>query len=103
MLRGVTDVPAPRGRVPLHSAPQAEARTKPRAESERARHGVRNEEAHALPDRGETPPEIVGVIELTSVRFAYPTRTDVSVLNGFSLTIPANSTAALVGYFRFIH
>lgn len=43
------------------------------------------------------PPAMEGRIEFQSVDFAYPTRPDVLVLKGFSLSIPAKTTAALVG------
>lgn len=50
-----------------------------------------------LSGEGERPSSIDGEIELTNINFAYPSRPDVSVLNDFSLKVPANSTIALVG------
>ena len=38
-----------------------------------------------------------GAIELRDVHFAYPTRPDVPVFQGYSLAIPAGKTVALVG------
>jgi ATP-binding cassette subfamily B protein len=38
-----------------------------------------------------------GNIEFENVMFSYPTRPDVLVLNAFSLTLPKNTTTALVG------
>ena len=38
-----------------------------------------------------------GHIQFKDVSFAYPTRPEVPVLSGFSISIPANSSAALVG------
>lgn len=46
---------------------------------------------------GTTPIKISGKIEFDRVDFAYPTRPNVKVLTGFSLSIPAGSTTALVG------
>ena len=40
---------------------------------------------------------LVGTVEFESVDFSYPTRPDTTVLRGFTLKVPANSTAALVG------
>ncbi|KAK9455730.1 P-loop containing nucleoside triphosphate hydrolase protein [Dipodascopsis uninucleata] len=40
---------------------------------------------------------VEGNIELKSVRFIYPSRPDVTILNDFNLKIPAGKTVALVG------
>ncbi|KAK7723905.1 hypothetical protein SLS64_000236 [Diaporthe eres] len=45
---------------------------------------------------GERPSEVNGVIELNNVRFAYPTRPNTTVLQNFSLAIPAGKVTALV-------
>lgn len=45
---------------------------------------------------GERPSEVNGIIELDNVRFAYPTRPNTTVLQDFSLTIPAGKVTALV-------
>lgn len=45
---------------------------------------------------GERPSEVNGVIELENVRFAYPTRPNTTVLQDFSLAIPAGKVTALV-------
>ncbi|KAH0280476.1 multidrug resistance protein 3, partial [Aureobasidium melanogenum] len=50
-----------------------------------------------LDNKGQCPESIQGEIELTAVNFAYPARPDVRVLDNFSLSVPANSTIALVG------
>ncbi|GJP32661.1 hypothetical protein CLOM_g17268 [Closterium sp. NIES-68] len=48
---------------------------------------------------GETPPdsEVKGELELQEVVFAYPSRPEVTIFNGFSLRIRAGETVALVG------
>lgn len=40
---------------------------------------------------------VKGRIELKNVGFSYPSRPDVPIFRGFSLTIPAGSTVAIVG------
>nr|BAS29581.1 B-type ABC transporter [Thalictrum minus] len=47
--------------------------------------------------RGQILDEIRGEIELKNVCFSYPARPDEQIFNGFSLTIPSGTTAALVG------
>lgn len=47
-------------------------------------------------ETGERPSEVTGVIELNNVRFAYPTRPNTTVLQDFSLAIPAGKVTALV-------
>lgn len=49
------------------------------------------------PSQKVKPTSLVGGVEFKSVDFNYPSRPDVVVLNNFSLTIPSNTTAALVG------
>ncbi|KAF9874829.1 ABC transporter [Colletotrichum karsti] len=46
---------------------------------------------------GEQPKETVGVVDLENITFAYPTRPGVTVLDQFSLHIPAGKVTALVG------
>jgi len=43
------------------------------------------------------PETMEGLVEFQDVSFSYPSRPDVPVLENFSLTIPVNSTCALVG------
>ncbi|KAF6834066.1 multidrug resistance protein 3 (p glycoprotein 3) [Colletotrichum plurivorum] len=46
---------------------------------------------------GEQPTNTVGVVDLENVSFAYPTRPGVTVLDNFSLHVPAGKVTALVG------
>ncbi|KAE8361269.1 P-loop containing nucleoside triphosphate hydrolase protein [Aspergillus caelatus] len=46
---------------------------------------------------GERPGKCEGNIEFSNVSFAYPTRSQITVLHDFTLSIPANRTTALVG------
>ncbi|KAH7192297.1 P-loop containing nucleoside triphosphate hydrolase protein [Fusarium flagelliforme] len=46
---------------------------------------------------GETPSETIGHVELENVSFAYPTRPGITVLENFSLNVPAGKVTALVG------
>ncbi|KAE8137851.1 P-loop containing nucleoside triphosphate hydrolase protein [Aspergillus pseudotamarii] len=46
---------------------------------------------------GERLDKCEGNIEFSNVSFAYPTRSQLTVLNEFTLSIPANRTTALVG------
>ena len=48
-------------------------------------------------EAGTCTEPIMGRVEFSNVRFAYPSRPSAPVLNGFSLSIPAGQTVALVG------
>ncbi|QKX60860.1 uncharacterized protein TRUGW13939_08006 [Talaromyces rugulosus] len=48
-------------------------------------------------DVGETIEGLQGVIELRNIKHRYPSRPDVSIMDGVSLLIPAGKTTALVG------
>ncbi|KAH6659132.1 ABC transporter [Truncatella angustata] len=50
-----------------------------------------------LDTSGERPAEIVGSLDFSHIRFSYPTRPKVTVLDDFSLHIPAGKVTALVG------
>ncbi|WXC65345.1 hypothetical protein SNK03_011149 [Fusarium graminearum] len=50
-----------------------------------------------LSKTGETPSETIGYVELENITFAYPTRPGITVLDNFSLNIPAGKVTALVG------
>lgn len=45
----------------------------------------------------QTPASMVGAVDFSNVFFSYPSRSDVPVLQNFSIAMPANSTCALVG------
>lgn len=45
---------------------------------------------------GESPAETVGLVEIENVTFAYPTRPAATVLEDFSLQVPAGKVTALV-------
>lgn len=57
----------------------------------------RQSEIDALSPDGKVPVECIGHIEIEDVHFSYPARPDTKVLNGLTLTAPANKTTALVG------
>ncbi|XP_041708101.1 ATP-dependent translocase ABCB1-like isoform X2 [Coregonus clupeaformis] len=48
-------------------------------------------------DHGHKPDVIKGNIEFNNIHFTYPSRPDVKVLNGMSLTVRSGQTIALVG------
>ena len=54
-------------------------------------------EDNAVPAADLMPESMNGAIEFDEISFAYPSRPDSMVLNGFSLMIPPNTTTALVG------
>ena len=45
---------------------------------------------------GEQPSDTTGLVELENVLFAYPTRPGTTVLDNFSLRVPAGKVTALV-------
>ncbi|KAL3495734.1 P-loop containing nucleoside triphosphate hydrolase protein [Aspergillus germanicus] len=54
-------------------------------------------ELDPLSSAGEKPNKCTGGIELDNVSFSYPSRPSAKVLQGFTLSIPAGRTTALVG------
>lgn len=48
-------------------------------------------------DEGNKPVKFKGEVSFEDVKFAYPSRQDVNVLNGYTLNVPAETTAAIVG------
>lgn len=57
----------------------------------------RKPEINSFDTKGKKLDEIRGDIELRDVYFSYPARPDEQIFNGFSLSIPSGTTAALVG------
>ncbi|KAH8429403.1 ABC transporter ATP-binding protein [Aspergillus melleus] len=57
----------------------------------------RDSEINPFDESGDKPDETAGVIDLHGINFSYPTRQDVTVLEDFTLTIPAGKVTALVG------
>lgn len=49
-----------------------------------------------LDTSGEKPSETQGLVELENVTFAYPTRPGITVLDDFTLTVPAGKVTAIV-------
>lgn len=47
--------------------------------------------------KGKTLQRVDGNIDIRDVVFAYPSRKDKTILNGFSLSVPAGKVVALVG------
>lgn len=57
----------------------------------------RKSEIDPLSETGEIPSECTGHVEIEDVQFAYPARPDIQVLKGVTLSVPANTTCAIVG------
>ncbi|KZL85124.1 multidrug pheromone exporter [Colletotrichum incanum] len=57
----------------------------------------RKSEINPFDHSGEQPSRIVGEVQLQDISFSYPTRPDVTVLDNFSLHVPAGKVTALVG------
>lgn len=57
----------------------------------------RKSDINPFDESGEEPTEVVGHLELENVSFAYPSRPSITVLDDFSLTVPAGKVTALVG------
>ncbi|EFQ93765.1 hypothetical protein CFE70_003811 [Pyrenophora teres f. teres 0-1] len=57
----------------------------------------RKSEIDPLSDSGIVPTNCTGVVEIKDIEFAYPARSDIPVLKGFTLSAPAGKTTALVG------
>lgn len=57
----------------------------------------RSSDINPFDTSGEQPSETLGHVELENVTFSYPTRPGVTVLEDFSLSVPAGKVTALVG------
>jgi ATP-binding cassette subfamily B (MDR/TAP) protein 1 len=79
-------------------APQALALTKASASAEELFKTIdRKSEIDPLSNEGKIPTSCHGVIEIQDIVFTYPARSDITVLKGLTLSVPANKTTALVG------
>lgn len=56
----------------------------------------RKSEMDPFAENGKSPEATIGEVELENVNFAYPTRPGVTVLENFSLKVPAGKVTALV-------
>ncbi|KAK7431647.1 hypothetical protein QQZ08_001866 [Neonectria magnoliae] len=57
----------------------------------------RESEINPLDESGDKPSSTEGVIDVEGIRFNYPSRPDVAVLEDFTLNVPAGKVTALVG------
>ncbi|KAI5861122.1 P-loop containing nucleoside triphosphate hydrolase protein [Durotheca rogersii] len=57
----------------------------------------RKSEIDPFDESGDKPENLDGIIDLQGVTFSYPTRQNVTVLNNFTLHVPAGKVTALVG------
>ncbi|CAI6093215.1 unnamed protein product [Clonostachys chloroleuca] len=57
----------------------------------------RQSDINPLDKSGEQPSETIGHVELENVSFSYPTRPGITVLDDFTLNVPAGKVTALVG------
>ncbi|KAL5336638.1 P-loop containing nucleoside triphosphate hydrolase protein [Aspergillus crustosus] len=57
----------------------------------------RQSEINPFDESGDKPEETIGFINLSGVNFSYPTRPDVTVLDDYTLNVPAGKVTALVG------
>lgn len=79
-------------------APQFLAFTKAASSAEELFRTIdRKSEIDPLSDQGHVPASCAGVIEIKDISFAYPSRSDITVLDAFTLSAPAHKTTALVG------
>jgi ABC-type multidrug transport system fused ATPase/permease subunit len=68
----------------------------PRDANKGAKEGEEEDDVEA-PEKLQRPITMQGAVDFSNVHFSYATRPNVPVLQGFSLSIPANTTAAIVG------
>lgn len=79
-------------------APQITALTKASSSAEELFRTIdRKSEIDPLSDKGISPPTCRGDIKIKNVVFAYPARSDITVLKDLTLSAPPNKTTALVG------
>ncbi|XP_010234205.1 ABC transporter B family member 1 [Brachypodium distachyon] len=79
------------------SAPSMAAFAKARVAAAKLYRIIDHKPATATSEGGVELEAVTGRLELEKVEFAYPSRPEVAVLRGLSLTVPAGKTVALVG------
>jgi ATP-binding cassette subfamily B (MDR/TAP) protein 1 len=57
----------------------------------------RESEINPFDESGDKPDDTKGVIDIEGIKFSYPSRADVTVLEDFTLNVPAGKVTALVG------
>ena len=81
-----------------HSAPFVAAVTEAGAAASRIFATIeRHSPIDPLSEDGKTMDDVAGEIVFNDVKFVYPSRTDINILDGFHLTIKAGTTVAIVG------
>ena len=58
---------------------------------------IRRSSAISIDSKGKTLELVEGNIDIHNIHFAYPSRPEKRILQGFSLSIPAGKVVALVG------
>nr|UOU03326.1 ATP-binding cassette subfamily B1-like 10 [Brachionus rubens] len=58
----------------------------------------RKSKIDSMSDKGVIPTKIIGDIEFKNVRFSYPNRREITVLNGLSINVRSGDNVALVGH-----
>nr|AAR00316.1 PGP1 [Zea mays] len=84
------------GGLPRQSAPSMAAFAKARVAAAKIFRIIDHRPGISSRD-GAEPESVTGRVEMRGVDFAYPSRPDVPILRGFSLSVPAGKTIALVG------
>ncbi|GJZ69811.1 ABC transporter B family member 19-like protein [Tanacetum coccineum] len=80
-----------------YAAPDMQIFNQARAAGKEVFDVIDRKSAISYDSKGETLEKINGNIEIRNVHFAYPSRQEKMILQGFSLSIPAGKVVALVG------